>query len=268
MRIGITAVSLIATVFLAFSAGCSLETTSAPIPEPTLADDVITASQSPDGALEAVWTKNHEVLLVDPNGSVLQKIGVHGAAPIFSHDGRFVAYEKLADGSADGAEQSLFEFALGIAVHDLQTGREYLVTNGGSDDFAPVGFSRDLSMLYFNSTRPYDDSSGNRVASLWVVNLKTGETKRLTNVDEEAVRNGRMIPTISPTTALWSSDRVTVFTSYGHETGVWKFALTDSSASATRIAEGDAPQWVVPDKSISVRTLVDGKDVRHTINVR
>jgi len=231
------------------------------------ASDAISSSLSPDGRMAAIWTKGHEVVLADASGAVLQKIGIHGAAPIFSHDGNLVAYEKLADESPDGDDQSLFEMAQGIAVYDLRTGQERLVTDGGVDDFAPVGFSKDMNLLYFNSTRPYEWSPWNHVASLWVVDLKSGKTQRLTNMDEDAVRRGNMVPTISPK-AIWSSDRTVAITSYGPEKGVWKFVLSATGASASHIADGDSPQWVVQDQSFAVRVISNGKPSWNKINLR
>ncbi len=268
MKIGNPTWCLVVAALAFTLIGCSPETTTAPVQEFPPVADAVTMSASPDGAAFAVWTKHHEILLVNSGGGVLRKIGIHGAAPLFSHDGRYVAYEKLGDTSTDGDAQSLFETARGIAVYDVKLSQEVLVTNGGGDDYAPVGFSDDLNLLYFNSTRPYADSSGDHVASLWVVNLGTGALTRLTNADEAAVRNGRMIPTISPTQALWSSDRRTVITSYGPETGVWQFALKNENASAFRVADGDAPHWLVPDKSIAVRTMTNGATTWQTVQVR
>jgi len=231
------------------------------------ASDVISSSPSPDGRMTASWTKKHEVVLTDASGATLQKIGIHGAAPLFSHDGSLIAYEKLADESPDGDDQSLFELAQGIAVYDLRTGQERLVTNGGSDDFAPVGFSKDLSLLYFNSTRPYEESPWNHVASIWVVDLKSGRTQRLTNLSEDAVMRGDMIPTISPK-AIWSSDRTVAITSYGPEKGVWKFVLTANEISAFRIADGDSPEWAVQDRTFVTRVVSNGKTSWNKINLR
>lgn len=233
----------------------------------TSASDMVSSSLSPDGMMSAVWTKNHEIVVIDSGGSVLHKIGIRGAAPMFSHDGNLVAYEKLADSSQDDSEQSLFEFAQGIAVYDLRTGKERLVTDGGGDDFAPVGFSKDMSLLYFNSTRPYEGSSGNHVASLWVVELKSGKAERLTNTSEKQVQNGVVVPIVGEN-PLWSSDRTMIISSIGSESGVWKFALTSRGVSAVRIADGDSPKWVVSDESFVVRTISDGKTVWRTLRVR
>ncbi|MEY4723594.1 MAG: hypothetical protein RLZZ324_1107, partial [Candidatus Parcubacteria bacterium] len=157
--------------------------------------------------------------------------------------------------------------AEGIAVYDTLTGQETLVTNGGGDDFAPVGFSKDMSLLYFDSTRPYGTSPGNRVASLWVVDLATGDVTRLTNTDEESVRKGVMVPTISPA-AIWTSDRATAVTSYGSDMGVWRIDLVGHRVVARRISDGDSPTWLVPDETIDVRRVVNGRETHVQETVR
>lgn len=234
-----------------------------------VATSVITANLSPDGTMAVLWRSGHKVTLVRSDGSLLQQIGTHGAAPVFSHDGNFIAYQKLADSSSDGSLQGLFEEAQGISVYDVRTGRENLVTSSGTDDFAPVGFSLDLNKLYFNSTRPYERSSHNHVASLWVVDLKNGEKQRLTNLDEAAVRRGAVTP-IPNETALWSSDRTAIVFSNGREEGVWKFALSSDGrlSNATRIADGESPQWVIPDETIAIRTISNGKSAWRILSVR
>lgn len=54
------------------------------------AAETLSTSLSPDGRMSAVWTKDHEVMVVDSSGAVLQKIGIHGAAPLFSQDRKSV----------------------------------------------------------------------------------------------------------------------------------------------------------------------------------
>jgi tricorn protease-like protein len=122
-----------------------------------IASKAIKGRLSPNGDLIAAWNSKHEIHLLHGDGTPVKKVGKRGAVPHFSRDGRWVAYEKLADESIDGADQSLFEFADGIAVYDVHTDTDTLVTLGGGDDFAPVGFSLDTTKLFFNSARPYRD---------------------------------------------------------------------------------------------------------------
>lgn len=237
--------------------------------EQLVATNVIAASLSPDGTAMVLWNKDHEIHLTDSVGTVSGRIGMYGAAPVFSHNGRFIAYLKLADVTLDSAPQSLFEHAQGIAVYDVRTGRETLVTDGGLDDFAPVGFSLNMTKLYFNATRPYAGSPQNHIASLWVVDLTSGKVERLTNTDEKAVKQGIVVPTVSEN-ALWSSDRTIVISSNGKEQGIWLFSLAPSvgTLEATHIADGESPQWLVSDESIVFRAISDGKSAWHILNIR
>jgi Tol biopolymer transport system component len=220
-----------------------------------IANNVLTANLSPDGTKIAIWTKDYEVHILAANGAHLQKIGVHGAAPLFSRDGKLLVYEKLANDSSDNDLQGLFEFAEGIVIYDLQSGQERVVTSGGPDDFAPVGFSPDMSKLYFNSTRPSTNDLRAHLASLWVVDLHTGHVKQLTNIGSDNTEEH--VPIINEN-AIWTSDYTTVISSNGPQEGVWKFVFSKdgNSLSAIHIADGYSPQWIVPGKSIAIRTSV------------
>ncbi|MHB0865753.1 MAG: TolB family protein [Minisyncoccota bacterium] len=234
-----------------------------------IAENVISGRLSPDGTNIVVWDNRDEIFLTRHDGKFLRRIGIHGAAPVFSQDGTFVAYQKLANDSTNGNRQSLFENAYGIAVYDVRSGVERVVTNGGVDDFAPIGFSEDMSKLYFNSTRPYGKSSQNHVAAVWVVDLAHGNTKRLTNVDERAVMNGSIIPVISDD-AIWSSNRMTAISSTGKNQGVWSFVFSPDGEhlSALYVSDGESPLWIIPGEEVAVRTVIDGKKVWRTVNIR
>lgn len=235
-----------------------------------IAERIVDAKFSPDGMQIVVQDEDHKVRILALDGKEIAQIGVHGSAPIFSHDGNYVAYHKLAD---QGEGFRLFEFSpYGIALYNLSTGKEELITDN-KDDFQPVGFSADMSRVYFNSGRKYDTSPKgfeNHVASLWVVDIKSKQATRLTNVSEEVVRQGMMVPTVD-SMALWSSDRTTVISSSNDaESGVWQFDFNTEGglARAERIAEGTSPRWLVPDKSIVVRTKVDGLGEWKTTNIK
>lgn len=231
-------------------------------------DNIVGGRLSTDGLSAVVWNDQHEIIYVRNSGKSLQKIGVHGAAPMFSHDGSLISYQKLADETISGDRQDFFEHAYGIAVYDLKTGKEKMVTGGGVHDFAPVGFSNDLSKLYFNSTRPYDNSPQNHVASIWVVDLVLNRTERLTNSDEAAALNGLTTPIIGDD-AIWSSDRSIVISSDG-KNGVWIFTLSFDGKylTASRVAEGDSPRWTIPDQVIAIRANVAGKNHWKSVTIR
>lgn len=237
--------------------------------ERVIAENVIEAKFSPDGTQIVVQNEDYEMWLFTATGKEVTRIGIHGSAPLFSHDGTYIAYHKLAD---EGEGFRLFEFSpYGIARYNLATGEEEFITDN-KDDFQPAGFSADMSWLYFNSGRKYETSPGgfeNHVASLWMVDLNTKEVKRLTNVSEEVVRQGIMVPTVDGA-ALWSSDRKTVISSVDAESGVWQFVFNQEGGlvRSERIADGTSPRWLVSDKSIVVRTKVDGKGEWRTVNIK
>lgn len=235
--------------------------------EKVIAKKVVDAKFSPDGTRVVVQNEDHEVRLLTLNREEVARIGAHGSAPFFSHDGKYIAYHKLAD---QGTGFRLYEFSpYGLALYNPATGKEELITDN-KDDFQPVGFSADMSKLYFNSGRKYDTSPEgfeNHVASLWVVDLKTKAVTRLTNTDEEVVRQGTMVPTVN-SMALWSSDRKTIISE--NDGKVWQFSLDEGGGlkGAKYLADGTSPNWLVPDQSIVVRTTVEGKGEWKTINIK
>lgn len=202
------------------------------------------AQLAPKGNQIVVWTEGHRLYLLDNTGRLLKQIGVHGAAPLFSHDGRFVAYEKLADSSFDGAEQSLFEFSSGIAIYDLVTGKENLVTNSqGGEDFLPAGFSSDFKTLYFNSTRT-------GIASLWSVDIKSRDVQQLTNIGKNAPP---FVPILSET-AIWTSDRKLAISEIDGE--IWLFSFDNNGAflGASMLHPGQNVRWLNKDSTIIFRS--------------
>jgi Tol biopolymer transport system component len=235
-----------------------------------VAQNVVSAVLSADAANVAFWNTEHKVRIVTSDNMPLREIEGHAAAPIFSHDGNLVAYQKLADYSPDGDPHGLFESAKGIAIYDLRTGRDRLVTTGGMDDFEPVGFSLDKTKLYFNSTRPSEKSPQAHVASLWVVDLRNGKTTRLTNIKQADGHSSDELTPIVSQSAIWSSDHKTVISSNNSKEGVWIFNLSENGGltSAVQMGDGDSPQWVVPDKSVVFRTLTDGKNTWRQVNLR
>lgn len=231
-----------------------------------IARGVVSARLSPDRQSIVLWRRNDVISIVSAaDGREKQRIGVHGAAPIFSHDGNLVAYMKLPDHAPErGFAPSIP--GLGIAVYDLRTNRETLVTrDGNADDFAPVGFSADFTQLYFHSTRPYDGDPGNHVASLWVADLVHGGIQRLTNLTPTIGED--VVPLIHPD-ALWSSDRSMIVSAAG-ERGIWMYKLSADGmkVDARHIADGSEPQWLVQDRRIVFRTTSNGESVWRLLDI-
>jgi Tol biopolymer transport system component len=195
---------------------------------------------APDGQSIVAWSGKQELVIFTEEGDEREKLSGHGAAPIFSHDGRFIAYEKLADESFDGNEQSLFEDAFGIALYDRSERSTHILTETEEgEDYAPIGFSADLSRLYFNSTR-------NALGSLWVVNIDgTNLAQILLSSDPEVI-----VSAVSQN-ALWSSDRVGVVSMVDNE--VYLLRFTDdgrSLAEYKNLGKANSIRWGMQDFSI------------------
>lgn len=222
-----------------------------------IAQDVIRAKFSPSARKVVTWRHDNSIELLDVDGTPPILITSRGVAPIFSHDGNFVAYLRLADTHDDG--QELYEYAQGIAIYDLRSNVEVMVTDH-PEDFAPVGFSADMSALFFNSTRPYEDDPVNHVASVWSVHLTTGVTTRLTNRSSVDVRRGTLVPIVDEH-ALWTSDRRVAVSATDSESGVWCFTFNADGTVTNweRVADGDSPTWVHQDQSYASRVFEDNR---------
>lgn len=219
---------------------------------------VIRAKLSPSEDSIVIWNEDNLIYITDLNGSVLHTIG-HGTSPIFSHTGNLIAYQKLAEISEVPDGHDLFEDALGIAIYDIKSKTDRLITFD-SEDFSPVGFSHDENKLFFNSTRPYDDEPQNHVASVWITDIQSSKTERLTNTGSGLIRNRIHTPIISED-AIWSTDRKTVISSTGMESGVWKFSFSENMRLVTtsHVSDGDSPIWIEQDKTIASKIFTAGK---------
>lgn len=214
-------------------------------------EDVLSAQISPQGNTLAVSQYGTEELhLIDENGNLLNKIGIHGGYAVFSPDGKKLAYHKLADTSQDGGRTSLLENAYGISVYDMKTSTEFLATDHAGD-YRPVGFSPDGTYLYFLSGSDRGDSQ-----ALWSVDLKSGgEAHRLS---EEGVS-----VYVNHANAIWSSDRLSVVSETDGEISLVQILPDQKSASVASLGEGTSPRWKIQDKIIEFK----GKDAWKTVDV-
>jgi len=211
-------------------------------------------STSGDLIAAAVDYPSNEISIVTNKGELVSKVGVHGTSPLFSADGKLLAYYKLAD---YGEGQDLFFNAKGIALYSIETGKEILVTDN-SEDFSPIAFSSDLKSLYFISGRPQADNPMNHIASLWVVSIDGKSSPvQLTNLD------GLVMPPYFSKNALWSTDGKSVIDSDGSD--VWLFSFTEANSPPTinRLSSGSSPKWIERDHVIAFR---DGGKW-HTLNI-
>ena len=236
-----------------------------------IAKEVWTAQFSPDGKEIVAADSDNKVRLYSVDGSLKAQIGNNGASPIFTHDGKFIAYHKLAD---EGEEFfKLAENAKGIALYEIATGEERMLTNH-SGDYWPIGFSADFKYFYFNADRPYESSIlGENVinitSGLYSLDVSTGRVTRLTNADERAVQENGQTMSFITHDALWTSDRLIAITGLGQH-GTYKFTFDGAGGlkSVERVSSGDAPRWVEQDKSFETRTVVDGKETWNATNIK
>ena len=232
----------------------------------TIAKDVIEAKFSPDATKVVVANADDEVLLLDSNGTQLAKLGKHGSGPIFSNDGKFIAYHKLAD---EGEGQDLFEKSpYGLVLYDIEKRAEKILTKN-KDDYEPLGFSADMTKLYFNSARAYDseiEGYENHVASLWVLDMKTSDVTRLTNLDENEELQKGSDPRVT-SGALWSTDRKTIISEADGE--VWKFVLSDDGMleGVSKLAQGTEISWNLIDQSINLLTTEKQKSAWEVVDI-
>lgn len=215
-----------------------------------IAEDVYSAQFSPKGDMILVSTYDtHEVRLVDTEGNLLNKIGVHGARAAFSPDSGKIAYHKLPDNPPAGATfGELLENALGVAVYDIATGKESLVLENpdvnryGPTDFEPLGFSKDNTFVYFISNY----KGGGSIRSVWSLKLDgRSEPTRLTD--------SSVVTHVNFSNSVWSLDRMSVVSEIDNEVSLLRISADSVSASLEPIGTGTSPRWKVQDKVIEFK---------------
>jgi WD40 repeat protein len=228
-----------------------------------IAHDVIRAKLAPTTNAIVAWFKGNTIELLDTDGEFLLNIADNATAPIFSHDGRLLAYQKLAVAYTDD-EQDSFEYAQGLAIYDLKRNTEVLVTDH-PEDFAPIGFSPDMRVLFFNSTRAYEDDPVSHVASVWAVSIASGAITRLTNRSSVDARRGIHVPIVDEN-AIWTSDRRTAISATDSESGVWRhtFNIRGDAVMSERLADGNSPIWVERDHKFATTVLDNGRATLRT----
>lgn len=198
--------------------------------------DVMYAPISPKGNMIAVSTQDARVHLIDENGNLLNKVGVYSTSAVFSPDGEKIVYRKLPDNPPESFTLGdLVTHAQGLAVYDINTGKETLVTHG-VDDAWPVGFAHDGKNLYFVKD----------CCSLWSADLKNG---------------GEPVSMLDPKTpvyvndydAIWSSDGRSVISKTDGEVSLLHISPSQQSASVTMLGKGGSPRWKVQDKLIEFK---------------
>jgi Tol biopolymer transport system component len=224
------------------------------------------ASLSPDGKYIA-FASGYEYrgYIIDMDGAVVQELPEYMFSYIvWNNAGTGVAYTKVSTTSCgkNGETNDIMdsEYCVdGLAFFDLESGEETLLTDSG-EDYGVVNFSPDDTELYFQSTRAYDDNTIDHVNSVWVIDIATKETERLTN--REYSDSVAYEPGLNKKDVLWSVEN-TVYTVY--EGKVWKFDFSPTLKAPEFIMEGDTLRWGDERNSIVAHTHRDGRDMWETI---
>ncbi|MHB8860721.1 MAG: TolB-like translocation protein [Minisyncoccota bacterium] len=234
-----------------------------------IAKNIWTAHLSPDGSRIVAADSDNKVHLFDLQGNEKARIGNNGSNPIFSSDGKYVVYQKLADTGRDFFDLS--SNAKGLALYDISTEQERMLTNNSGDN-SPIGFSANGKYFYFTAGRPYESSVfgiTNIVYSLYSLDMNTGIVRRLTNVDERQATVGGPILSFISQDALWTADRLKAIADEGHG-NIQEFIFDGKGGlvSVEHIADGDSPRWVEQDKTFAVRVTTNGNEHWQVMNVK
>lgn len=211
--------------------------------ETKVSDSVSFAAFSSSGKFIAVENPTTGgIELYSGDGVFLKKIGAYGAFPLFSTDGKQVAYYKFASTSFT---KGLPYDPLGIAIHNLETGEEVLVTSN-NEGGKPLAFSTDSKKLYFNSIKASAHSLG-------VVNLASHEVKQLSGDYDWRYFSVKKNVLVS------SNEKAMISVS---ESGIGMIMFNDKGevSSVKILADGTNPRWFKQDEIIAYRAQgVSGK---------
>ncbi|MDO8604663.1 MAG: hypothetical protein Q7K40_04720 [bacterium] len=197
---------------------------------------------SPQGNLIAVVTYDNELLLLARDGDgLVTQIGVHGISPMFSPDGKKIAYIKLKDEKINLGDEDMFQ---GVAIYDLVTGEDSIASKAGTEgkEYRITGWSPDGKRIYFPSSND----------AIWSVALDGNGKRQETN-------NGIESPFVSTylSQLLFADDGTTAF---GEADGVWAFKLGNDGEflGAKKVVEGvdgniSMLSWLEKGKSINFR---------------
>lgn len=178
---------------------------------------------SPLGNLVVVTTSDREIVVLTVDGSYAPtKFGIHGSSPMFSPDGKKIAYVKLKDGSIGMGDYGFFQ---GIAVYDLNTGEDTLIfksdPSGSGNEYMITGWSPNGKRVYFPSG-----------GSTWSVSIDGTGQRQETNKNSEAPHVPSYLSSL-----LFADDGTTVF---GEAGGLWTFHLGKDNEflDAKKVTEG------------------------------
>lgn len=205
-------------------------------------DNVVQGAVSSEGNLIAVSTNDRELLvLARDGGDLVAKIGIQGASPVFSPDGKKIAYIKLKDEKITLGDEDMFQ---GVAIYDLATGKDDIISKAGTEgkEYRITGWSPDGKRIFFPSSND----------AIWSIALDGTGKRQETNKGVES-------PFVSTylSQLLFTDDGTMAF---GEADGVWAFRLGKNGEflSAKKVVEGvvgniSMLSWLEKEKNINFR---------------
>lgn len=186
-------------------------------------------------------TLNLDLYIADLNGADKIKIQEKALNPDLSADGQFLVYQKL---NPDWRPGDYYDKALGLAILNLTTGKEQLLTDNG-EDFNPFWFPNGQNILFFSRSKE-------GLASHFMINPDGTNRKQLTNSGEKFVSNSTVdIPSEKP---AWSPNGKYLVYESDKEIWINEFDL-NNNIKAKQIAYGKNPQWLSNDNLSIISTI-------------
>jgi hypothetical protein len=198
---------------------------------------------SPDGSQVIVTTGKNEIHLLTRDGVDLGRIGVHGGSAVFSPDGRYVAYMKLADKPSDlqlGGPRRV----VGIAVYDIALRREKVVLTARNNEYGVASWSPDGSRIYYLAEKEL--AAGSYRTAMYSIRSTGGEERIELDPAESSA------PPFNSRTLWFPNSRIAV----SEGDGVWYYLLNSDShvVNAVRLSDGNSLQIFQPDESFAYAT--------------
>lgn len=201
-------------------------------------------------------TENWDLFVVNIDGSNKTKVAEKALFPDLSRDGQYLVYQKL---NADWQPGDYSDQALGLAVLDLKTKEEKLVTKT-FEDFSPIWSPNGEKIAFFSR-------SPEGLASLFMVNADGSNRVQLTNIGQ-TVFSDKTVPSLSER-PIWSKDGKHFI--YESDRVIWHLEFNEAQSQvvkAEKVAYGIDPEWKEDGKSITVVTSpIGNKKSIQTINL-
>lgn len=197
--------------------------------------NVIQADLAPSANEAVITTNSFELVRIRLNGQVIDRFEGHGASPVYSPDGKYLAFIKLNDGDLDALAGDP-SFVTGVAVHDFaKEASSLIVEANGMDLFGVASWAPDQSRLYYLSS---DNTLVTDAGATWSVQVDGTNARQETNIEP-----GVMPVPYFTKRHLWLDTHRAVSESDGK---IWLFKFDKHGAitASSKVADGDQLQWI------------------------